>query len=92
MAKEYSKEEKEQIAKRAADKTAAWEAAQERSKAIRERRSQLNSGSEDLYKYSGDKRAAAIKGLESEFSNKKIEDDKFQRLKRSGKRTAKGKA
>lgn len=88
MAKEYSKEEKEKIAQQAAAKTAAWEEAQARAKAIRERRSQLNSGSEDLYKYSGDKRAAAIKGLEREFSARQAEDDKYDRLRRNSKRTA----
>lgn len=88
MAKEYSKEEKEQIAKRAADKTAAWEAAQARSKAISERRSQLDHSSADLYKYSGDRKSAAIKGLEGEFRQHDIEENRYQTLRKSVKRTA----
>lgn len=91
LKQEYTQEEKEKIAKAAAEKTAAYEAekaaAKAHSEAIREEKRNLTPDSKDLYKYSVDKRSAAIRGLESDIESWNKVYDEYKYLRGHTKRT-----
>ena len=89
---EYTVEEKQRIRENANNKTAAYYDAVERREIMNLERKTITPSSENFYQKSGGETAAAIKGLKAELARAQIDEERYQTLRRNGKRTAKQEA
>lgn len=89
---EYTAQEKQRIRENANNKTAAFYEAVERREIMNLERKTLTPSSENFYQQSGGETAAAIKGLKAELARAQIDEERYQTLRRNGKRTAKQEA